>query len=56
MGIDGQLPVTQDWRELNRNPGTDDVEELREDLKRGRADSSASIIRPLSKSQRLTGR
>jgi hypothetical protein len=40
-------------RELNRIPDTDGMEELREDLKRGREESSASIIRPLSKSQRL---
>ena len=41
MGIDEAL--TEDWRDENQIPDTDGIEELREDLKRARAESSVSV-------------
>jgi len=49
MGIDEIL--TEDWRDRNQIPDTDGIEELREDLKRARAESSVSVGR-VRKSQR----
>jgi len=50
MGIDETL--TDDWREENNIPGTDGIEEIREDLKRARAESSVSVAGRVRKSQR----
>jgi hypothetical protein len=41
MGIDEML--TEDRRDENQIPDTDGIEEMREDLKRARAESSVSI-------------
>jgi hypothetical protein len=41
MGIDEIL--TEDWRDENQIPDTDGIEEMREDLKRARAESSVSV-------------
>ena len=40
MGIDETL--TDDWREENNIPNTDGIEEMREDLKRGKAELNVS--------------
>ena len=40
MGIDGIL--TENWRDEHRIPDTDGIEEMREDLKRARAESSVA--------------
>ena len=51
MGIDETL--TDDWREENNIPDTDGIEEMREDLKRARAESNVSGAGRARKSQRL---
>jgi hypothetical protein len=50
MGIDEML--TEDWRDDNQIPNTDGIEEIREDLKRARAESSVSVAGRVRKSQR----
>ena len=50
MGIDEIL--TEDWRDENQIPDTDGIEEMREDLKRERAESSVSVAGRSRKSQR----
>jgi hypothetical protein len=50
MGIDEKL--TKDWRDENQIPDTDGIEEMREDLKRARAESSVSVAGRARKSQR----
>jgi len=50
MGIDETL--TEDWREENQIPDTDGIEEMREDLKRARAESGVSVAGCARKSQR----
>lgn len=50
MGIDGIL--TGVWRDKNLIPDTDGIEEIREDLKRARAESSVSVAGRVRKSQR----
>jgi hypothetical protein len=49
MGIDEML--TEDWRDENQIPDTDGIEEMREDLKRARAESSVSVAGRPRKSQ-----
>ena len=49
MGIDEIL--TEDWRDENRIPDTDGIEEMREELKRARAESSVSVTGRARKSQ-----
>jgi len=51
MGIDATL--TDDWREDNNIPDTDGIEEMREDLKRARAESNVSGAGRVRKSQRV---
>ena len=41
MGIDETL--AEDWRDENQIPYTDGIEEMREDLKQARAESSVSV-------------
>ena len=43
MGIDETL--TDDWREEHDIPDTDGIEEMREDLKRARAESNVGAAR-----------
>jgi hypothetical protein len=50
MGIDETL--TKDWRDENQIPDTDGIEEMREDLKRARAESSVSVAGRARKLQR----
>ena len=50
MGIDEIL--TRDWRDENQIPDTDGIEEMREDLKRARAESNVSAAGRTRKSQR----
>ena len=50
MGIDEIL--TEDWRDENRIQDTDGIEEMREELKRARAESSVSVTGRARKSQR----
>ena len=52
MGVDEDL--TDDWREKNRIPDTDGIEEIREDLKCARAASTVSLNS--RKSQRTSDR
>jgi hypothetical protein len=51
MGVDETLPVTEDRWEENAIPDTDGIEEIREDLKRVRAESSVSVSGRTRKSQ-----
>jgi len=51
MGIDATL--TDDWREDNNIPDTDEIEEMREDLKRARVESNVSGAGRVRKSQRV---
>ena len=52
MGVDETLPVTEDWWEENPIPDTDGIEEIRENLKRVRAESSVSVSGRTRKLQR----